>query len=130
MFSGITHFNRMQSKCFTAAYTSNENLLVCAPTGAGKTNVALLSVLQELRQHIGADGTLRHSAFKIVYVAPMKALAQEVVAKFGKRLRALGVVVRELTGDMQLSKREIEVSARSFSLFSVLSPLHLHSSAP
>lgn len=45
--------------------------------------------------------------FQVVYVAPMKALAAEMVRNFGKRLESLGVVVRELTGDMQLSKAEI-----------------------
>jgi hypothetical protein len=35
---------------------------------------------------------------QIVYVAPMKALAAEVTANFGKRLAALGLVVKELTG--------------------------------
>lgn len=36
---------------------------------------------------------------QIVYVAPMKALAAEVTANFGKRLAALGLVVKELTGE-------------------------------
>ncbi|XP_015759124.1 PREDICTED: activating signal cointegrator 1 complex subunit 3-like [Acropora digitifera] len=43
----------------------------------------------------------------IIYVAPMKALAAEMVQNFGKRLASLGISVRELTGDMQLSKAEI-----------------------
>ena len=45
--------------------------------------------------------------FKIVYVAPMKALAAEVTEKLGKRLAWLGVRCREYTGDMQLTKSEI-----------------------
>ena len=44
------------------------------------------------------------SEFKIVYVAPMKALAAEIVAKFSSRLKYLGMVVNELTGDMQMTK--------------------------
>ena len=52
-------------------------------------------------------GFIDKDAFKIIYVAPMKALAAEVVAKFGKRLSDLGISVRELTGDMQLTKAEI-----------------------
>jgi len=44
---------------------------------------------------------------QIVYVAPMKALAAEMVRNFGQRLSALGITVQELTGDMQLSKSEI-----------------------
>lgn len=45
---------------------------------------------------------------QIIYVAPMKALAAEMVRNFGRRLAPLGVVVRELTGDMHLTKYEIQ----------------------
>ena len=38
----------------------------------------------------------------------MKALAAEVVHNFSSRLLALGISVRELTGDMQLTKYEIQ----------------------
>ena len=51
--------------------------------------------------------TLAREDFKIIYVAPMKALAAEVTAKLGKRLAWLGIKVRELTGDMHLTKAEI-----------------------
>ena len=44
---------------------------------------------------------------KVVYVAPMKALAAEMTESFSKRLNPLGISVRELTGDMQLTKNEI-----------------------
>lgn len=37
----------------------------------------------------------------------MKALASEIVRKLGKRLKWLDIAVRELTGDMQLTKSEI-----------------------
>lgn len=106
-FKGIESLNQVQSRCFETAFKSNENMLVCAPTGAGKTNVALLTVLHEVGQHLH-DGVLQKDAFKIVFVAPMKALAQEVVRKFSRRLNPLGVEVRELTGDMQLTRREID----------------------
>lgn len=110
-FAGISHLNRLQSELFEAAYRSSENLLVCAPTGAGKTNVAMLTVCREIAQNLTNDGTsVQLDAFKIVYVAPMKALAQEVVSKFSQRLSSLGLSVRELTGDMQLTKQEISAT--------------------
>lgn len=60
---------------------SNENILVCAPTGAGKTNIAMIAVLREVGAHRdAASGRIDKGAFKIVYVAPMKALAAEVGA--------------------------------------------------
>lgn len=37
----------------------------------------------------------------------MKALATEMVANFSKKLAPIGIVVKEVTGDMQLTKREI-----------------------
>lgn len=39
--------------------------------------------------------------FKIVYVAPMKALAAEMTANFAGRLAPLGIIVKELTGGIQ-----------------------------
>ena len=54
-----------------------------------------------------SDFILAKENFKVVYVAPMKALAAEVTAKLGKRLAWLGIRVRELTGDMHLTKAEI-----------------------
>ena len=41
----------LQSRVFDAALYTNENLLVCAPTGAGKTNVAMLCVLHQIGLH-------------------------------------------------------------------------------
>jgi replicative superfamily II helicase len=38
----------------------------------------------------------------------MKALVSEVVGNFSGRLQKLGINVRELTGDIKLSKHEIE----------------------
>lgn len=45
--------------------------------------------------------------FKIIYIAPMKALATEMTNGFGIRLEKLGLKVRELTGDTTLSRRQI-----------------------
>ena len=106
-FKGYKSLNRIQSMVFNSAYYSNENLLICAPTGAGKTNIAMLTILREIGLNM-VDGVLQKDNFKVCYVAPMKALAAEMTAGFGKRLAYLGIQVRELTGDMQLTKTEIE----------------------
>nr|VZI19564.1 unnamed protein product [Spirometra erinaceieuropaei] len=106
-FKGIERLNPIQSIVFDAAYNSSENLLICAPTGAGKTNTAMLTVVRLIREHLNEDFVLDLKAFKIVYMAPMKALAAEMTATFSKRLNPLGIKVRECTGDMQLSKQEI-----------------------
>jgi hypothetical protein len=117
----------------------------------------MLAVLREIGANM-VHGVIQRADFKVVYVAPMKALAAEVTANFGKRLQPLGELpgldgsgwagaapapapalvmpavsrfqmdaggaspsvalvwaclqaaglsVRELTGDMQLSKKEL-----------------------
>jgi activating signal cointegrator complex subunit 3 len=104
--AGFKTLNRIQSRIFETAYKSNENLLICAPTGAGKTVVALMTMLHEIGQHF-INGRLHKENFKIVYVAPMKALAAEMTENFSKRLSPLGVICKELTGDMQLTKKEL-----------------------
>lgn len=87
--SSCRKLNRIQSRIYPTAFGSNENLLVCAPTGAGKTNIAMIAVLREVGANM-RQGVIQKHDFKIVYVAPMKALAAEVTATFSRRLSALG----------------------------------------
>lgn len=97
-FLGTQRLNRIQSAVFKCAYNSIENMLVCAPTGAGKTNIAMLAFLRLVKSNLLVGDVIDKAAVKAVYIAPMKALAQEVVAKFSERLAPLGLVVREFTG--------------------------------
>lgn len=108
-FGTITHLNQLQSKVRECAFESDESMLVCAPTGAGKTNVALLTVLREVDKAYDVK-TKVLSDFKIVYISPLKALATEVVDKFSAKLNRLGVVVKEYTGDVGLTKQELQLT--------------------
>lgn len=70
-------------------------MLVCAPTSAGKTNIALLSILRTIsdyRDHHAERIDL--TKFKIVYIAPMKALVSEVTGNLSNRLKCLGITVK------------------------------------
>ena len=104
---GVRTLNRIQSRMVNAALYGAENLLLCAPTSSGKTNVALLCILNQLGNYRRDDGTFDLSAFKIVYIAPMKALVQECVQSFGKKLAPFGMNVRELSGDQNLTFAQI-----------------------
>jgi pre-mRNA-splicing helicase BRR2 len=106
-FKNTKNLNRVQSNVFPVAFGSDENTLICAPTGAGKTNCAMLTIMRELGKNMNDDGSLRLNDFKIVYVAPMKALVAEMVGNFSSRLEPYGIVVKELTGDRQLTKQQI-----------------------
>ncbi|KAL8825535.1 MAG: hypothetical protein Q9191_004350 [Dirinaria sp. TL-2023a] len=115
-FKGYKTLNRMQSLLYHVAYKTSENMLICAPTGAGKTDAAMLTILNAIGYNLTPNPTeatdatefkLNAEDFKIIYVAPMKALAAEITEKLAKRLAWLRIQVRELTGDMQLTKKEI-----------------------
>ncbi|QOU20005.1 hypothetical protein BRETT_004653 [Brettanomyces bruxellensis] len=99
--------NVIQSKVYPTAFLDDANILMCAPTGAGKTNVAMLTVLRLLSKHMDKNLHLRLNDFKIVYIAPLKALVQEQVREFRRRLQYLGITVNELTGDSNLTKHQI-----------------------
>lgn len=115
-FKGYKSLNRMQSLVYPVAYKTSENMLICAPTGAGKTDAAMLTILQTIGHYVtpnpienmeATDFAVDIDDFKIVYVAPMKALAAEITEKLGKRLAWLGIRCHEYTGDMHLTKSEI-----------------------
>lgn len=47
-FSSATHLNQIQSIVFPVAFKQSRSMLIAAPTGAGKTNIALLTILREV----------------------------------------------------------------------------------
>ena len=63
-FKGTKSLNRIQSVVFEPAYYTNENLLISAPTGAGKTNIAMLAVLREIKSNI-EEGVIQRDKFKV-----------------------------------------------------------------
>lgn len=89
-FGSASHLNRIQTIVHPAAFKQSRNLLVAAPTGAGKTNIALLTILREVSLLVPEAATqtdqstwsMKDKQFKIIYIAPLKALASEVVDKF------------------------------------------------
>ncbi|KAI3960834.1 hypothetical protein MKW92_027349 [Papaver armeniacum] len=107
-FGGMSQLNRIQSKVYETALFTAENLLLCAPTGAGKTNVAMLTILQQIALHRNPDGSFDSSKYKIVYVAPMKALVAEIVGNLSNRLKHYNVNIKELSGDQSLTCQQID----------------------
>ncbi|KAL4189933.1 hypothetical protein AMTRI_Chr08g209540 [Amborella trichopoda] len=101
-FSDMKQLNQVQSRVYETALFTPENILLCAPTGAGKTNVAMLAILQHIGLHRNADGSFDKSSYKIVYVAPMKALVAEVVGNLSKRLQSHGTLSRQQIEETQI----------------------------
>jgi len=85
------HFNPIQTQAFHTLFHTDENVLLGAPTGSGKTVAAELAILRLLREHPDQS---------TLYIGPLKALVDERGKdwrkKFGDRL---GCRVCEFTGE-------------------------------
>eukprot|EP00743_Colponemidia_sp_Colp-15_P009223 GILK01010071.1.p1 GENE.GILK01010071.1~~GILK01010071.1.p1 ORF type:complete len:1391 (-),score=337.99 GILK01010071.1:97-4269(-) len=87
----FSHFNPIQTQVFHTLYHTDHNVLLGAPTGSGKTIVAELAMLRVFNEKPDA---------KVIYVAPLKALARERMSDWKVRLAGqLGKRLVELTGD-------------------------------
>ncbi|KAI4840169.1 pre-mRNA-splicing helicase BRR2 [Plasmodium brasilianum] len=107
----ITKLNAIQSKVYDTAFNKyEENMLICAPTGSGKTNIALLCILNVINSNRLTSGNIDKKNFKVIYISPMKALVNEQVQSFNLRLKCMNLKVSELTGDVHLSSKEIDDS--------------------
>lgn len=111
-FNNCKRLNPIQTLVYDQAYKTCNNMLVAAPTGAGKTNVAMMAIVKELENWFVPDTLQKISnnigeKFKIVYIAPMKSLATEQTANFNSRLKKIGIKASELTGEMSLTEKEM-----------------------
>ena len=56
---------------------NGEHVLLCSPTGSGKTLTAFLSIIDDLVRR-SMDGTLPKKSIQCVYISPIKALANDI----------------------------------------------------
>lgn len=71
---GIRELRPAQRKALDAGILDGESVLVCTPTASGKTLIAELAILRQVR--LGK---------KAVYIVPLKALGSEKYREFRKR---------------------------------------------
>ena len=96
----FTHFNPIQTQIFHTLYHTDNNLLLGAPTGSGKTICAEIAIFRLFRDQ---------PKKKVVYIGPLKALVRERVDDWKKKLvQKLGKKVVELTGDVTPDLRSIQ----------------------
>lgn len=87
--------NRIQTVVFKAAFQTNENLLICAPTGAGKTNIAMLCILREIKRNM-ENGVVMKDRFKVINLF---LLLLKASACFEDRLRCSNESFGSRNGD-------------------------------
>lgn len=98
-------FNAVQSECFEQIYGSDDNAVVTAPTGSGKTVLLELAICRLLEN--AAPG----QRIRVVYFAPVKALCDEMVHNFNRKFGEIitpntpgGQVCCKLTGDTEYAE--------------------------
>jgi hypothetical protein len=106
-------FNQLQSEIVNTLAYSDDNIVVSAPTGAGKTAVFEMAMARFFSvdlQHNNSNSNASNRGRgriqvtkqrKIVYVSPSKALCEERFEDWSTRLSAmqLGLEVAVITGD-------------------------------
>jgi activating signal cointegrator complex subunit 3 len=70
-------FNPVQTQVFNTLFHTDSNVLIGAPTGSGKTIMSELAMLRVFA---------KTPKSKIIFIAPLKALAKERIKDWRKRL--------------------------------------------
>ncbi|XP_013852840.2 probable ATP-dependent DNA helicase HFM1 isoform X3 [Sus scrofa] len=94
VFKEFPYFNYIQSKAFDDLLYTDRNVVVCAPTGSGKTVMFELAITRLLM-----EVPLPWSNIKIVYMAPIKALCSQRFDDWKEKFGPIGLNCKELTGD-------------------------------
>eukprot|EP00252_Welwitschia_mirabilis_P011890 TRINITY_DN2641_c0_g2_i1.p1 TRINITY_DN2641_c0_g2~~TRINITY_DN2641_c0_g2_i1.p1 ORF type:complete len:1287 (-),score=253.33 TRINITY_DN2641_c0_g2_i1:150-3629(-) len=106
LYQNFKHFNPIQTQVFTVLYNSDDNVLVAAPTGSGKTICAEFALMRLHQKCFEKESEI---PMRCVYIAPIEALAKERLQdweeKFGK---GLGLKVVELQGESTTDLKLLE----------------------
>ncbi|KAJ7578472.1 Sec63 Brl domain-containing protein [Mycena floridula] len=104
-------FNAVQSNCFEPVLQSNDNMVISAPTGSGKTVLFELAILRMVT--LAKDtGT----SMKAVYMAPTKSLCSERYRDWSNKFTPLGFECCELTGDTIVLGKGVWGNAKNASI--------------
>jgi len=89
-YQTYTTLTPIQEKAVEAGVLEGKSLLVCAPTASGKTFVATMALVKALE-----------SKRKVLYVVPLKALANEKYKEYQKLLSGTPYSVALSTGEIE-----------------------------
>ena len=86
---------------------NQENSLICAPTGSGKTLSAFLSTINELYS-MGEQGELEDKVY-VVYISPLRALSNDIERNLEEPLNG----IKEKAEEMDIDVPEVRSAVRT-----------------
>ena len=90
----------IQSQAVEVIFSSQEDLIVSAPTSGGKTEAAFLPVLSQVLD-------VKTDSFQVLYVGPLKALINDQYARLCKMLEGTGLPVHRWHGDVDDHRKRL-----------------------
>ncbi len=94
----ITELRDIQKKAIEKGLFFGTSMLVCAPSGSGKTLIGELCAVHTVFQNLG----------KAVYLVPFKALATEKYDKFKREYERFGVESVLSIGDIEIDENSLK----------------------
>ncbi|VVC04560.1 ATP-dependent DNA helicase Hel308 [Candidatus Bilamarchaeum dharawalense] len=80
---------------------AGQNVLILAPTGSGKTESALLPILEKIKKPLAGDG----KGIRALYITPLRALSRDLKQRFNWWCDRLEISHDIRTGDTTLAER-------------------------
>ena len=94
----ILRLHPVQENVFEPVY-QGRNVLVCAPTGIGKTEAAMLPILQRMASTVQPKGIV------CLYITPLRALNRDMLLRLQELASAVGLRAAVRHGDTSQSER-------------------------
>ncbi|MEM3737232.1 MAG: DEAD/DEAH box helicase [Candidatus Bathyarchaeia archaeon] len=103
--SGLLGFTEIQKKAIPAIL-SGDNVLLVSPTGTGKTEAAILPLIELLLRARSEGYNLR--GVSILYITPLRSLNRDIFRRLAGMGERLGIKVEVRHGDTPLSVRSVQ----------------------